>query len=678
MSNSETDLSNERLHDFSRSSADWFWETDVDHRFTYLSDDIESKVGVPVDYLLGKSRWELATQLTHNPPGHWDAHFASLSARKTFRDFEYCVLAPNGDAFWLSISGVPFFDKQGAFCGYRGVGRDITETHSMHVELHRYRSHLEDEVRKRTDEALKERERAISASQAKSIFLANMSHEIRTPMNAIVGLVHLLRKEIVAPSHLGKLAQISASAEHLLSVINDVLDISKIESGNATLDELDFELEGMIRRVSSVIAMRAEAKGLELIVDIRTLPIVLHGDPTRLSQILINFLGNAVKFTERGSITLRGQVEAETATDMIVRFEVEDTGIGIPLDAQEKIFEAFEQADQSTTRNYGGTGLGLAIAKHAAHMMKGDVGVRSTPGVGSVFWITAKLGKVQTASTEFVVPEAVGISALVVDDLPLTQAIHSQLLKRIGLNSIAVMSGQEALTAIQIADRELHPFGIAFIDLHMPDLNGLEVIAKIRALPLNHQPHCVLVTAAGIQSIVDEAKLAGYAEVLQKPASLTGLREVVSQLLAVQENQNQYPKKEKRPCDVLLREQKAGCRILLVEDEPINQMIACELLRDAALNVQVADNGKEAVEMALATPFDLILMDMQMPVMDGITAAYHIREKRPDLQTPIIALTANAFSDDRRKCLAAGMNDFVSKPVDPDLLFEVIWKWLSK
>ncbi len=495
---------------------------------------------------------------------------------------------------------------------------------------------------------------------------------------AIVGLTHLLRKEVTSPSQIEKLSQISASAEHLLSVINDILDISKIESGNATLDELDFELEGMIRRVSSVIAMRAQAKGLELIVDIRTLPAILHGDPTRLSQILINFLGNAVKFTEHGSITLRGLIEAETATDLIVRFEVEDTGIGIPPEVQEKIFEAFEQADQSTTRNYGGTGLGLAIAKHAARMMKGDVGVRSMPGTGSVFWLTAKLGKVQAASPEFIVPEAVGISALVVDDLPLTQAIHSQLLKRIGLNSIAVMSGHEAITAVQIADRELHPFGIAFIDLHMPDLNGLEVIAKIRALPLSYQPHCVLVTAAGVQSIVDEAKAAGYAAVLQKPASLPGLREVVSQLLASEERPDSYPKEEKCPCDALLREHKAGSRILLVEDEPINQMIACELLQDASLVVHIADDGQEAVEMALSTPFDLILMDMQMPVMDGITAAHHIREKRPDLQTPIIALTANAFSDDRRKCLAAGMNDFVSKPVDPDVLYEIIWKWLSK
>jgi len=504
-----------------------------------------------------------------------------------------------------------------------------------------------------------------------------MSHEIRTPMNAIVGLTHLLRKETTTPSQLEKLTQIAASAEHLLSVINDILDISKIESGNATLDELDFAVDGMIQRVSSVIGMRAQTKGLELIVDVRALPNVLHGDLTRLSQVLINFLGNAVKFTERGSITLRGQIDAETATDLIVRFEVEDTGIGIPPEAQEKVFEAFEQADQSTTRNYGGTGLGLAIAKHAAKMMKGNVGVRSIPGVGSVFWITAKLGKVNTPRPEFILPEAVGVSALVVDDLPLTQAVHSQLLKRIGLNSIAVMTGQEALVAVQIADKELHSFRIAFIDLHMPDLNGLEVIQKIRALPLQCQPHCVLVTAAASQAIVDEATLAGYAAVIQKPASLAGLREVVSQILSTEGNL-QSQKEERRPSDSLVREYKAGSRVLLVEDEPINQMIARELLEDAGLVVEVADHGQQAVEMALSASYDLILMDMQMPILDGISAAYLIREKSPELKTPIIALTANAFSDDRRKCLAAGMNDFVSKPVDPDMLFDVIWKWLSK
>ncbi len=675
--NLDTDLSNQRLHDFSRSSADWFWETDKEHRFSYLSEDIESKVGIPINRLIGQSRWELATQFTNNPPGLWEAHHSTLNAKQPFRDFEYCATAPNGAQFWLSISGVPFFDKQGEFLGYRGVGRDISETHSMQVELHRYRSLLEDEVRKRTDEALRERERAISASQAKSIFLANMSHEIRTPMNAIVGLTHLLRKEISDPSQLQKLAQISASADHLLSVINDVLDISKIESGSATLDELDFELEGMLRRVSSVIAMRAQAKGLELIVDTRRLPAVLHGDSTRLSQALINFLGNAVKFTEHGTITLRGQIDAESATHLIIRFEVEDTGIGIPAEAQEKIFEAFEQADQSTTRNYGGTGLGLTIAKHAARMMGGDVGVRSTPGIGSVFWITAQLGKVQSSGPEFIVPEAVGLSALVVDDLPLTQAVHSQLLKRIGLNAIAVMSGQEALTAIQIADRELHPFCVVFIDLHMPDLNGLEVIAKIRALPLRFQPYCVLVTAAGIQTIVDVAKMAGYAAVVQKPASLSGLRDIVSQLLANDGSTNPILKEEKRPWDEMLREHKAGSRILLVDDEPINQMIAQELLEDAQMIVEVASDGKEAVELALAKHFDLILMDIQMPVMDGVSAAHRIRELQPNAETPIVALTANAFSEDRRRCLAAGMNDFLPKPVAPDILYEVMWKWIS-
>lgn len=271
-----------------------------------------------------------------------------------------------------------------------------------------------------------------------------------------------------------------------------------------------------------------------------------------------------------------------------------------------------------------------------------------------------------------------GVPALVVDDLPLTQAIHAQLLKRIGLNPTTVISGREALTAAQIADEDKRPYGIAFIDLHMPDLNGLEVIAKIRELPLSYQPPCVLVTAAGVQSIVNEAKSAGYAAVLQKPASLAGLRDIVSQLLVNPLPQHPCQKEENLPCDALIRERNAGSRILLVEDEPINQMIACELLQDAALEVHLANNGQEAVALALSTQFDLILMDMQMPIMDGITAAHHIRAKCPDIQTPIIALTANAFSDDRKKCLAAGMNDFVSKPVDPDVLYEVVWKWLAK
>lgn len=671
-----SDLFYERLKDFSRSSADWFWETDTNNLFTYLSEDIETKIGIPAEELLGRSRAEFGATVQDGQGVAWAEHYAMIAARQPFRNFQYSAVLPSGQQIWISVSGVPFFSAEGDFLGYRGIGQDVTAARALQAELDGYRTALEEEVRKRTQEARSERERAEAASQAKSIFLANMSHEIRTPMNAIIGLTHLLRKEITAQNQIDKLTQISASADHLLSVINDILDISKIESGTAVLDELDFELEGMIKRISSVIAMRAQAKGIELIVDVTPLPALLHGDPTRLSQVLINFLGNSVKFTDRGHIILRGRVEEETSSQMTVRFEVEDSGIGIEASAQAKIFEAFEQADSSTTRKYGGSGLGLSIAKHAAHMMGGDVGVRSLRGAGSTFWITAKLDKVNVAGPDLRIPEVVNVKALVVDDLPLTQAVHAQLLKHIGLNPTAVISGKEALTALQVADDEGAPFGIAFIDLHMPDLNGLEVIEKIAALPLKSRPVCVLITASGNVQIIEEGKAAGFSEVLIKPASITTLRAAVQRLL-VDEGQPGLSQQASVSAESLLRQRAQGARILLVDDEPINQMITKEFLEDVGLAVSLANNGKEAVEQLQGdAPFDLVLMDIQMPEMDGVSASKLIRTNPARRTLPIIALTANAFSEDRHKCLAAGMNDFVTKPVDPNALFEVILRWL--
>ena len=656
--------SEERFRQLTRLSSDWFWEQDAEFRFTRMDGDLEISTGIPIEDHIGKTRWELPALNVSEQM--WVEHKALLQQHLPFHDFVMRRPDTTGSEIWVSISGVPIFDAEGNFVGYRGVGKNITERclaeqamresetrisrvidiipegivlagmdgyihkanqhierifghpaeslvgqavevllpgalrtahvamrkaysaqpemrpmgagrdlYGLHAnghefpvevalapmalgeqryivvtiaditqrkateaELDLHRKQLESLVEKRTRELTHAMQAAEAASVAKSAFLANMSHEIRTPMNAIVGMSHILRRRGATPEQTERLDKIDAAAQHLLSIINDILDISKIEAGKLVLDSTAVSIKSLLANVQSVLGDRARTKGVSLDIEADDVPGGLLGDPTRLQQALLNYATNALKFTDTGAVTLRVVVLHEDGESVAVRFEVQDTGIGISPQVIKKLFNAFEQADNSTTRRYGGTGLGLAITRRLAELMGGEVGVESTPGEGSLFWFSARLRKGGSGGSN-----------------------------------------------------RLH------------------------------------------HSTTD--------------------------------------------AETIIHERYAGARILVADDEPINLEVARAQLEDAGLLVDTAVDGLQAVEKARQADYLAIFMDMQMPVIDGLDASRAIHGLPGRAHVPIIAMTANAFAEDKKKCLDAGMQDFLTKPFRPSDLFEILLRSLQ-
>ncbi|WP_019647040.1 response regulator [Novispirillum itersonii] len=638
----------------------WDWNPKTDYAF--LSDLWKSMLGYqPQDLENSGATWgalihpEDLTDVLDSLTRHFDGETEIFER-------EFRMRHRDGHWVWILSSGkVIDRDDHGIPLRVTGIHKDVSESKRILAEL------------------TAAKEDADKANRAKSDFLANMSHEIRTPMNAVIGLSHLLARTDLNTRQRDYLDKIQGASRTLLGVINDILDFSKIEAGKLTLEQVPFELNQLIHDVTVVLQPRLREKDLELVIDLaETVPQRLMGDPLRLSQVLLNLLGNAVKFTEQGEILLRFASDGMTADKTVpLTISVSDSGIGMTPEQVSGLFRPFTQADTSTTRRFGGTGLGLAISRQLVDLMGGSISAASVQGEGSTFTVTLSLTAEQGAGRNDRSLPVAGLHpgsfrALVVDDSLAVRSILKDLLERSTINTSTAASGPLALKELAASGQNgIPPFDLAVIDWRMPEMSGTDLLRAIRQA--GHSMPVIMTTAYGVDGLLADLQGLPVSAILEKPITPSGMFDAVMEALGSATPVSPQPQTEQDcPPDTSLR----GLRLLLAEDNAINQMVATELLQGMGAVVTVCDNGLEAVERLKQSPdFDLVLMDVQMPVMDGYTAARTLRTLPGLDHLPVIAMTAHAMASDRDRCLDAGMNDHISKPIDPQALRKTLLRW---
>ncbi len=690
----ELKTSQKRLAQIIDFLPDPTWVVDTDGKVVTWNRAMEKLLGIQSEEMIGKGNYEYALPFygVRRPVlidlvREWDAGYEQeyLSIKKEedilISESYHPHLGDGG--MYLSATAGLLYNAKGEIAGAIQSLRDITDTKRLEQEL------------------VRAKQAADEANKAKGDFLANMSHEIRTPMNAVIGMSHLALKTDLTAKQRDYMTKIQSSANSLLGIINDILDFSKIEAGKLDIESVEFNLEDVLDNLANLVTVKAAQKeDLEvLFATAQNVPRFLVGDPLRLGQILINLANNAVKFTQSGEIVVATELLEQNKDQVTLKFSVSDTGIGLSKDQMAKLFQSFTQADTSTTRKYGGTGLGLAISKKLVTMMNGEIWVESDSGQGSTFSFTAAfgLGKEKIKQRFAPAPDLKNMRVLVVDDNVTSREILQDILESFSFDVTLAASGEEGITELENADAD-QPFELVIMDWKMPGLDGIKASKRIK----NHRglskiPAIIMVTAYGREDIMQKAEKIGLDGFLIKPVNASVLFDTIMQAFGKElPETSRLAEKQREAADLgKIR----AARILLVEDNPINQQVAQEILESAGFRVSLANNGKEAVAAVQRDDYDAVLMDIQMPVMDGYAATREIRNwefglrnengMKSDLKSeirdpkskiqgvPIIAMTAHAMTGDADMSLKAGMNDHVTKPIDPDQLFAALRKWIS-
>ena len=634
------------------SNIDALMTTDPSGIITDVNKQMEALTGCTRDELIGAPFKDFFTD-----PQRAEAAIKLVLSEKKVTDYELTASAHDGKRTVVSYNATTFYDRGRTLQGVFAAARDITEHKRVETELQMAKEAAED------------------ANSAKSDFLARMSHEIRTPMNAIIGMADLLWDTALISEQREYVRIFRKAGSQLLDLINDILDLSKVESGHLTLESLDFDLGEVLDKTLEMMAIRAHEKGLELALRIAPeIPAVLVGDPARLRQVLINLIGNAIKFTEQGEVIVRVERDPEDAGAGALRFSVFDTGIGIPGDTREQIFAPYSQVDTSTTRKFGGTGLGLAISRHVVELMQGRIWVESCVGAGSTFYFTARFGvggkpPLRVAAESM---DLEGVKTLVVDDNATNRLILREMLTRWGAEVAEAEGGAQGLAALQQAQRNDTPYGLVLLDRRMPEVDGFQVAEQIFRHPTMAGPVILMLSSENRAGDVARGRALGVAAHLVKPVKHAELMEAIQEARAGTTTLAEQP--VALPSDVL--EGAHGLRILLAEDSQDNVLLIQSYLRSSGCNADVASNGEIALQKYMAGTYDVVLMDVQMPVMDGYAATRRIRrweaEHRSRRPVPILALTAHALPEEVRKSLDAGCTAHLTKPIRKTTLMRAI------